>query len=138
MSVTLKFNKAQIAPCGMNCGCCIAFLRDKNRCFGCRVNQADKVKTRVNCIVKNCTLLKQTSSKFCFDCETFPCQRMKSLDKRYRTKYSTSLINNLEIIKESGIRHFLRFESERRTCPECGSILSVHKQNCLQCDYSWS
>jgi len=26
-----------IAPCGMNCGACIAFMRDKNNCPGCRV-----------------------------------------------------------------------------------------------------
>ncbi len=135
MPDTLKFSKQQIAPCGMNCGSCIAYLREKNKCPGCRVVWKDKAKTRVNCIIKNCGLLAQTSSKFCFDCEEFPCQRMKSLDKRYRTKYRTDLIRNLQIIKESGMDYFLIFETERRTCPACGSILSVHLQKCLKCDY---
>ncbi len=27
-----------IAPCGMNCGICLAYLRTKNVCPGCRVN----------------------------------------------------------------------------------------------------
>lgn len=138
MPDTLKFSKKQIAPCGMNCGSCIGFIREKNRCPGCRVTWEDKAKSRVNCIIKNCTLLAQTPSKFCYDCGKFPCQRMKSLDKRYRTKYRTSLINNLEIIRGSGIDHFLEFESERRTCPVCGSITSVHRQNCLKCDYCLS
>ncbi len=25
-----------IAPCGMNCATCLAYLRDKNTCCGCR------------------------------------------------------------------------------------------------------
>jgi hypothetical protein len=28
---------ALIAPCGMNCGVCMAYLREKNKCPGCRL-----------------------------------------------------------------------------------------------------
>jgi ribosomal protein S27AE len=135
MKTSVTFGKSMIAPCGMNCGTCIAFLRDKNKCYGCRIDSADKLKTRQLCVIKNCNYLAATSSKFCYDCDKFPCPRIKQIDKRYRTKYRTSFIQNLLMIKENGITNFLEFESERRTCPNCGSVLSVHRNNCLICKF---
>jgi hypothetical protein len=134
MRTTLTFSRSLIAPCGMNCGTCIAYLRDKNKCAGCRLITADNSKTRVGCIVRNCIYLQRTSSKFCFDCEKFPCKRINQLDKRYRSKYRTSFIQNLETIKELGITAFIASEALRWTCPGCGSVLSCHRQNCLVCN----
>lgn len=133
MSKSVKFKKELIAPCGMNCGTCIAYLREKNRCPGCRIYSADKAISIQRCIIPKCVHLDKTTSKFCFDCEKYPCKRLKQLDKRYRTKYRTSFIENLSMIKEKGIKNFLSFESERRTCPNCGSALSVHRSFCLVC-----
>lgn len=43
-----SFNKISlIAPCGMNCSICMAYLREKNKCPGCRGNDIDKPITRV-------------------------------------------------------------------------------------------
>ncbi len=136
MKTPLKFKKSQIAPCGMNCGTCIAYLREKNRCPGCRINSADKAVSVQRCIVTTCIYLEETKSKFCYECGKFPCKRIKQLDKRYRTKYRTSFIENLLMIKEVGIGNFLDFESRRRTCTNCGSILSVHRSFCLDCKIS--
>jgi len=133
MNPTVSFDKSLIAPCGMNCGTCIAFLKDKNKCPGCRNYSVDKAISVQRFVIANCIHLDKTASKFCYDCEKYPCQRLKQLDKRYRTKYKTSFIENLTIIKEKGINKFLSFESKRRTCPYCGSILSVHRDNCLFC-----
>lgn len=135
MSSPVKYSKSQLAPCGMNCGTCIAFLREKNKCYGCRIPHTGKLKTRQLCIIKNCENLSHTSSGFCYDCKTFPCKRVQNLDKRYRTKYNTGLIENLNLIKETGIEKFLLFEAKRRTCPKCGSGLSVHRKYCLACDH---
>ena len=134
MTTSVTFDKSLIAPCGMNCGTCIAYLRPKNNCIGCRIQSPAKRATRVMCVVKNCINLEQTSSKFCYDCEKFPCKRINQLDNRYRTKYKTSFIENLTMIKEKGIDRFLQFESKRRTCPDCGSVLSVHREKCLSCE----
>jgi hypothetical protein len=131
----VEFDSKMIAPCGMNCGSCLGFLRDKNRCYGCRTNSSEKI-SRVRCRIKNCELLARTPSGFCFDCEKFPCARMKELDKRYRTKYKTGLIENLHMIKESGMESFLEFEIKRRTCPNCGSTLCVHRVYCLKCNFA--
>jgi hypothetical protein len=134
MNQTVSFEKHLIAPCGMNCGTCIAYLRDKNRCPGCRIISSDKTISIKKCLVPDCSNLQKTTSEFCFECEIFPCQRIKNLDKRYRTKYRTSFIENLAMIKEKGLDQFLAFESKRRTCINCGSVLSVHRENCLICN----
>lgn len=133
MEKLVEFEKYLIAPCGMNCGTCIAYLREKKRCPGCRIYSADKAISIQQCIIPKCIHLEKTGSKFCYDCAKFPCKRMKQLEKRYRTRYKTSFIENLTIIKEQGIDNFLVFESKRRTCPACGSVLSVHRDHCLIC-----
>jgi hypothetical protein len=133
MSTYPKFNASQIAPCGMNCGTCIAYLREKKKCPGCRILSADKAVSVQRCIITKCTDLEKTLSKFCYDCEKYPCKRMKQLDRRYRTKYGTSFMENLSMIKEKGMAYFLEFESVRRTCHKCGSILSVHRAYCIEC-----
>ncbi len=134
MKPSLSFEKHLIAPCGMNCGTCIAYLRDKNKCPGCRIKSPDKALSVRQCIVPKCSYLQKTTSKFCYDCVKFPFQRIKNLDKRYRTKYRTSFIENLTMIKENGLDNFLAFESKRRTCINCGSVLSVHRDNCIKCN----
>jgi hypothetical protein len=122
-----------IAPCGMNCGICLALLRDKNRCLGCRIDSSQKPESCKKCIIINCQLLKNTDSKFCYDCEKFPCKRLKQLDKRYRTKYYMSMIENLEFIKKSGLDKFVNNELVRWRCSTCGATLCVHRNFCLDC-----
>jgi hypothetical protein len=124
---------ALIAPCGMNCGICMAYLRDKNKCSGCRGSDTKRPVTRTKCKIKNCTTLQEGKRKYCFKCREFPCDRLKHLDKRYRTKYGMSMIENLESIKAHGIRKFLISEKARWTCPECGGTACVHKGRCHVC-----
>jgi len=133
---TVSFEKHLIAPCGMNCGTCLGYLREKNKCPGCRISSSDKAVSVKKCTVIQCSHLQTTASKFCYDCEKFPCRRIKDLDKRYSTKYRTSFIENLTMIKEEGFDRFLVFESKRRTCAHCGSVLSVHRDHCLICKRS--
>jgi hypothetical protein len=133
MNAKVTFDKSLIAPCGMNCGTCMAYLRSKNKCPGCRVSSEDKSISVKRCIVQGCVDLKSTNSKFCYECGKFPCARIKQLDKRYRTKYRTSFIENLTMIKEKGMDQFLEFESDRRTCVNCGSVLCVHREKCQMC-----
>jgi hypothetical protein len=130
----VTFEKHLIAPCGMNCGTCIAYLRDKNKCPGCRIVSSDKAISVKKCTVTECIYLQKTTSKFCYDCEKYPCKRIKDLDKRYSTKYRTSFIENLAMIEENGLDRFLAFEAKRRTCNHCGSVLSVHRNNCIKCN----
>jgi hypothetical protein len=122
-----------IAPCGMNCGICLAYLREKNRCAGCNTDDMDKSAYCSRCIIKNCELLKKSGTKFCFKCEKFPCKRLKQLDKRYRTKYNMSMLENLEYIKNHGVRKFVKNEKTRWTCMDCGGTICVHRGFCYSC-----
>ena len=122
-----------IAPCGMNCGVCLAFLREKNKCPGCRGTDAGKPPTRAGCKIKNCEVFGESAAKFCFECAAFPCDKLKRLDKRYRAKYGMSMIENLGNIKSSGIGKFLKEEKARWSCSRCGGTICVHKRRCLDC-----
>lgn len=121
-----------IAPCGMNCSICMAYLREKNKCNGCRAINTWNPKTRVNCRIKNCELLNSQSLEYCYQCTKFPCSLINHLDKRYRTKYHMSMIENLQNIKNNGISHFLQSEKEKWTC-QCGGVINIHKGICSRC-----
>ena len=96
-----------IAPCGMNCGLCVSYLSmkyelkkegfRKRYCSGCRPRGK-------NCtfMKKHCDLLGKGLVRFCYECEKFPCSRLKDLDKRYRTKYHE---------KDRGTFHLSYFKS---------------------------
>lgn len=131
----MNYQASHIAPCGINCGTCLAFLRTKNRCDGCWSADASKRHYCSVCRIKNCELLNQTETKFCYECNKFPCQRLKQLDKRYRLGYNISLINNLISIKEKGIQHYLEDEKKKWTCPYCKSDLCVHRNTCPTCGH---
>jgi Protein of unknown function (DUF3795) len=137
MENNLEHLGQRIAPCGMNCGICIAYLREKKPCGGCFKNlDENKPKHCRSCSIVNCELLAEIESGFCFDCEKYPCLRLKSLDKRYRTKYGMSMLDNLESIKNYGLDKFIQLEKERWICETCGSELCVHRDFCLNCHTS--
>lgn len=124
---------ALIAPCGMNCALCMAYQRKKDRCSGCNLDDTNKPKSCIRCIIVNCELRKQTASGFCYECPKYPCARMKQLDKRYRTKYHMSMRENLEFIKSNGLDAFVQYETKRWQCRNCGQLASVHRTKCLYC-----
>ena len=120
------------APCGMNCGICSAYLREKNHCPGCRVDTFKPI-TRVRCKIKTCRVFRNRQAKYCHQCEDFPCANLKQLDKRYRIKYNMSMIENLENIEKLGIRKFITIEKARWSCPKCKGTINVHKGVCSNC-----
>lgn len=127
-----------VAPCGMNCGICAAYLAGKydlkkqgintGYCVGCRPRGK-------NCafMKKSCVKLGEGLVKFCYECAEYPCRRLKHLDKRYRTNYHMSMIENLDFIKEQGIKKFLKKEEEKWQCQECGGVISCHGGLCFKC-----
>jgi len=125
-----------IAPCGMNCGLCSAHLRKKDRCSGCRSEDAGTHTYLATCKMRNCEEIKPREGGFCFQCNKFPCARLRQLDKRYRTKYGMSMLENLAHIRELGIERFVASERERWRCPQCGGVLCVHKPTCLYCGHT--
>jgi hypothetical protein len=126
-----------IAPCGMNCRLCRAYMREKNPCPGCRDDGHPKPKTRAQCRIKQCGILKSRESKYCMRCKEFPCDLLNRLDVRYRKNYGMSMIDNLKNIKLVGIRNFIKQETNRWTCSTCGEIICVHEKSCIHCGTNW-
>jgi hypothetical protein len=121
-----------IAPCGINCSVCIGYLREKNKCPGCNAPEGASLHHCQTCKIKHCEN-KKKDTDYCYKCILFPCARIKHIDKRYRIRYRTSLINNQLYIKEHGIRKFLSKEKEKWICNKCNNVISIHKTECLNC-----
>ena len=51
-----------IAPCGMNCGICMAYLREQKKCPGCHGSNKDKPVYCVKCRIKNCEIIKNNQT----------------------------------------------------------------------------
>jgi hypothetical protein len=121
------FLTTMIAPCGMDCAICMAFLREKNRCLGCN---APNRRCHKNCSISSC---QQIRERYHHDCAEFPCKNLRHLDERYRNKYGMSMLANLEAIRKNGIREFVKNERERWTCKTCGGTIDVHHGRCSSC-----
>ena len=128
-----------IAPCGMNCRLCLAYQfreKDINK-YGFRKSYCPGCIPRgKNCthMGDRCELLGNGSVRFCFECDTYPCKRLKSLDKRYRTKYHMSMIENLDFIRSRGMEAFLEKEAEKWKCSNCSGVICCHNGLCLNCN----
>jgi hypothetical protein len=128
-----------IAPCGMNCALCTSYLAmdndlkkrgfSKSYCPGC-------LPRGKNCafIKKQCEKLGKGLVRFCYECEQYPCRRLKSLDKRYRENYHMSMIENLNLIQKGGMEQFLEKEEAKWRCPKCGKIICCHNGLCYNCE----
>lgn len=117
----------------MDCGLCLAHLREKNRCAGCNGDDAAKPRHCVTCRIKTCEGMAGSTLGLCYECAKFPCARLRRLDARYRAKYGMSMVENLEYIREHGLERFIALEQTRRACPQSGSVLCMHSEACLFC-----
>lgn len=127
-----------IAPCGMDCNVCSSYLALKHDvrekgvrmpyCKGCRPR--DK---KCAFLKKRCELLLNKKVEFCYECEEFPCENLKHIDKRYRTLFRMSLIDNLKFIKEYGLAKFLERQKKKWQCPDCGEVICCHNGICFSC-----
>lgn len=122
----------RIAPCGMNCRLCYRYIRSRNPCLGCRASDEHKPQSCLNCKIVVCEKRAQNRWETCAPCD-MPCRRLKDLDKRYRTKYHMSMIENLETIREHGMAFFLAQQEARYRCPACGETVCVHREDCPSC-----
>jgi len=131
-------NEELIAPCGMNCGICSGYLAFKHSlkskgirmpyCIGCRPR--DK---KCAFLKKRCNLLLSGQLQYCYECQDFPCERLRHLGKRYQSLYRMSMIENLRYIQKSGINKFLIKEQEKWKCSECGGVICCHNGICFNC-----
>lgn len=134
-----SFTQDLIAPCGMNCNICNAYLALKHDvknkgirmpyCIGCRPR--DK---KCAFLKKQCNTLMHHTVQFCYDCIKFPCQNLKHINSRYQKHFRMSLLENLADIKKNGMKNFLKAQEQKWRCPRCGGVLCCHNGLCFHCD----
>jgi hypothetical protein len=134
-----KFTPELIAPCGMNCGVCKAYLAysrgipkkrgEVTHCSGC-------LPRNKTCFIKRgCRKLAKHEVKFCYECDDMPCKNLDRVDRRYRTRYNMSMVENLKELEEKGMKEFLRNQQRKYECPACGDVISVHDKKCYSCSH---
>ena len=127
-----------VAPCGMNCNVCAAYLGAKHdaRSLGVRMRYCEGCRTRKTpCafLKKKCDLLLKNEVEYCHECRDFPCDPLSAIDKRYKTNFRMSEIENLQRIRDEGIEVFLKSERAKWKCPECGGLICCHNGICFDC-----
>jgi len=100
----------------------------KSGCKGCRIRNKKCVFIR-----RDCSLLRKNEIDFCYECDSFPCQKLQKLDNHYQQKYSVNLINDLKRIEEIGADTWLYEQEELYACPQCGGEICVHDAECFDC-----
>jgi hypothetical protein len=123
----------------MDCALCAAYLAMKHDvkakgvkmpyCAGCRPRGK-----RCAYLRKWCPELREERVEFCHECARFPCSHLKNIDKRYRERYQTSFIANLESIRDRGLETFLVGQRSKWRCPRCGGTICCHNGLCFGCD----
>ena len=127
-----------ISPCGMNCAICSAYLAYTHDikskgikmpyCKGCRPRNK-----LCSFLKKRCDKLIQNSITYCFECDDFPCRNLTHIDERYKQLYRMSMIENLILIRDRGIKSLLETEDRKWKCPECDAVISCHNGICYSC-----
>ncbi|MGL6199676.1 MAG: DUF3795 domain-containing protein [Lachnospiraceae bacterium] len=120
-----------LAPCGVNCLACSAYLNKKKPCPGCRaLAEEHKRKSCRNCVKKKCAFDKELT--WCFECMRFPCTRIKDLNKRYKQNYNVDIVQNgLDALQNMEL--FMEAQRERFTYRQCGGVIDQHHFKCSEC-----
>jgi hypothetical protein len=128
-----------IAPCGMHCALCSAYLAYRHRipkkrgkishCAGCRERNK-----QCAWLAGHCQTIAKRTITYCHLCDSFPCERLRHVDSRYRKQYGMSFIENLVMIRDHGIDAFFDHQKETYSCPKCGEYISIHSGKCYVCD----
>lgn len=96
----LKSYHGRIPACGVFCGGCPSYTREKKPCMGAEINKTrcDKCKTfHLCCVGKDIT--------HCYQCQLFPCTKFKGFANRW-LKYGQNFIENQMLLKKVGEMRF--------------------------------
>lgn len=105
----MKSYNGRIPACGVFCGGCPIYTREKSPCKGAEQNgsRCEKCKTfHLCCLEKRIT--------HCFQCSDFPCTKFKRFTKRW-LKYGQNFIENQKLLKNVGEVKFLKYYNNQLT-----------------------
>ena len=90
----------RIPACGIFCGGCPVYIREKKPCPGAEINveRCERCKSFHLCC-------QSKKINHCHECPSFPCRRLKDFSKRW-LKYGQDIIENQIRLKELGESDF--------------------------------
>ena len=97
----MKLYYGRVPSCGVFCGGCPMYLKEKNPCPGAEVNhkRCEKCKTFHLCC-------KEKEVSHCYKCPEYPCKKFISFSKRW-LKYGQNFLDNQKFLMENGQAEFL-------------------------------
>lgn len=103
-----KLYIGRIPSCGVFCGSCPVYVRDKKPCLGAEINnvRCDNCKSYHLCC-------KERGITHCYECRIFPCSRFKRFAKSW-LKYGQNLLKNQQLLKEIGEKQFVLLYNSKR------------------------
>jgi len=126
-----------VAPCGLYCGECTAFLNGD--CKGCRSNDGLSKEYRKYCKIYQCSNNKNL--KVCFECNGFPCKVFDffKADRLESSSWFLDIWGNMRQIKETGLTKFLKKKEcwlkRRMECAEKRGIKYCDKCEHWPCEF---
>ncbi|MBD8347666.1 DUF3795 domain-containing protein [Dysgonomonas sp. HGC4] len=99
----MKEYKGRVPACGVFCGGCPIYVREKKPCLGAEINslRCENCKTFHLCC-------QEKGITHCFNCEIFPCAKFKSFTKRW-LKYGQDFIENQKLLQSIGEVKFIEY-----------------------------
>jgi hypothetical protein len=102
-----KYNLA--GCCGISCGLCPRFQsKAKSRCLGCGPDAHCSY-----CSIFRCCVMKG-NYETCADCSDFPCKKFDEWFDSDSFVTHQRCLPNIQKIKESGVKEFLKEQEERK------------------------
>ncbi len=134
--------------CGLNCGACPVGLASEQgdherisrmaeewgripeelNCNGCKTDLTAVFCT--DCRMRLCAREKEL--EFCFECDDFPCSIINEFSNDDAPHHSV-VLKNLELIREMGVKAWLKAEAKRWSCPGCGRLFHWYTETCDEC-----
>ncbi|WP_304942995.1 DUF3795 domain-containing protein [Vallitalea guaymasensis] len=90
-----------IPPCGIYCGGCSRYLREKNPCLGAEEHCKHRKCKGIYVCCK-----EKKNHNYCYECKSFPCSRFKKFSESWM-KLGQDLILNQYQLKELGEKEWL-------------------------------
>jgi putative acetyltransferase len=94
-----KYN-GRIPACGVFCGGCPTYNKDKKPCPGAEINAA-----RCEGCAKFHLCCKEKNITHCYECSEFSCKKMKAFAKSW-LNHGQDFIENQKLLKEVGENKF--------------------------------
>jgi len=102
-----------IPPCGIFCGACPVFVRQRKPCPGAATRcQQRKCRTFYICCVE------ERGLRFCHQCSSYPCSKFKKFAKNW-LKYGQDMFENQRLLAELGEVGWLDYWNACECAGEC-------------------